>query len=412
MDFKISKSKINKILLYGSALLVIIKMLTRLNNSVLDLSYDNVYTYNFLGSNLYGKANLWAIYCLIAFFLLNGKECLMKRRDFALVLICLGTFLYWTITESMNGNLEEAICGSIPTTLCLIPLFFLYGKASGVSNIINSLSKFLSVGFLAITVVASIDTYTNLGYGIRILSSPAKDSLSMAVLSLWVYVFSGKTIEIPTKEKRIYYIKIILITVATICSVAIISRSWTIQCFILLIAYMLVSSENKKQSWKIIKIAIGLGALLLLLSFGFQELVGSLLERVGDDTRSGQYEQFFSQVQPSSLVFGNGMNATYKFNGIDYSYFDNQVFFTAFHYGILPFIALFVFLMRLLRCKLRAYSAETRKLVLQKKIITLLFTLALCGLAVYLKYDWTISIALVLMYIGSFEQDLLNEKVW
>ena len=403
MSLKISKSQINTMLLYASAVLILIKMLTRLNNGAWELSYANVYTYNFYGSNLYGEANDWSLYILLFFFIINAKDCLLRQKDFFYVIICIGSFAFWTVIELMKGSGNYVFRGSIPTTLCLIPLFFLYGSARGVREQIKNLSAFLTIGFLAITVISSIQTYGSLGYGVRILSSPAKDSLSVAMLSLWVYVFADTANNV---RKREYYFKIILISIATVCSIAIISRSWTIQCFILLVAYMLVSSEDSTQFTRVIKISIVVGVLLLVLSLNFENLINSLLGRVGEDTRSGQYEQFFSQVKMTSLIFGNGMNATYKFNGQKYSYFDNQIIFTSFHYGIVSFFVLAIFLLRVILCRVKdCYNNIMRKELVQKKIVTVLLVAALCGLSVYLKYDWTVPWALILIYLGSYEQN-------
>lgn len=169
---------------------------------------------------------------------------------------------------------------------------------------------------------------------------------------------------------------------------------------------MLVSSEDSTQFTRVIKISIVVGVLLLVLSLNFENLINSLLGRVGEDTRSGQYEQFFSQVKMTSLIFGNGMNATYKFNGQKYSYFDNQIIFTSFHYGIVSFFVLAIFLLRVILCRVKdCYNNIMRKELVQKKIVTVLLVAALCGLSVYLKYDWTVPWALILIYLGSYEQN-------
>lgn len=393
----VTVAQINKVLLLGSAFGLVLKMWVRFSGGSWVHSYANSYTFEAVENNLYGKSSMCAMWLLLAFFILNMEKCLLRKRDFLWVCLCIGTFLVWTGLELSGGKLSDILVGNIPTTLCLIPLFFLYADAPGVRESYKFLSLFLTVSFLGITIMSSIDLYTKLGYGVGILSSPAKDSLSAVMMSMWVYLFS----DLKT-SKRIYYFKIILVVAAMICSIAIVSRSWTIQCFLLLIGFMIVNSESRSQTVTTLKLAAVIGVVLVFISFAFEELVNSILLRVGEDTRTGQFEQFFSQVKPSALLLGKGMKATYKFNGVDYSYFDNQIIFSGFHYGILYFVSLAVFLLRVLRYNLFGGNRNLNGM----RLVAVFYILAMGGLSVYFKYDWTITNILPLMFLGTYADDI------
>lgn len=395
---KVSIAKINKILLFGSAFMILSRMWVRIVGGTWVYSYGNFYTFEAVGNSWYGTSSLYAQYCLIAFFLFNASRCILRKRDALWMALCVCSFVGWTFMEALNGNAYYALLGNISTLTCLVPLFFLFSNAPGVKESIKGLSVLLAVGYLSMCVYTSVDMYMKLGFGIGILNSPAKDSLSLAIIALWVYVFTEYSY---LHEKVETIIRIVLITIATICSVAILSRSWTIQCFLLLCGFLLAGSRKQNNFGKTIKLCIVIGVVLMVLSFGFENLVDSLLLRANEDTRSDQYEQFFSQVSAASLVFGKGISATYLFNGAKYQYFDNQLLYTAFHFGVLCFLPIIAFVIRVQMVSAnKNFVTVNRYKLMGRKISSVLFLMALLGLSVYLKYEFSISFAVFLMFIG------------
>jgi hypothetical protein len=83
-------------------------------------------------------------------------------------------------------------------------------------------------------------------------------------------------------------------------------------------------------------------ALLITVYLCFQEPVNEainrLFGRVFVDSRSGQYDVFFSQVSFSHLILGGGPNASWQFGTADayreYQYFDNAFLWMAFIGGL------------------------------------------------------------------------------
>ena len=136
------------------------------------------------------------------------------------------------------------------------------------------------------------------------------------------------------KRKIIYCNLLFIIAAAFITQ----SRAWVLQTLILLFVFVTVLGNRNKY----IKFLMGFLLIFIVIlgvSYVFPEITGNLFNRGVEDTRSGQYVVFFAQHSWKDLIFGLGINATYRYLGnINYSYFDNQFIFVMFHYGIFPVI--------------------------------------------------------------------------
>jgi hypothetical protein len=119
-------------------------------------------------------------------------------------------------------------------------------------------------------------------------------------------------------------------------------RGWTVQCvlaFLLLAARPLFLREAKAassllQSGVVAALALTI-AFFLLLQFKPEAIYG-WMARATEDTRTEQYQQFFSQVGVSDLLIGKGPGAGYRFgNRSNYGSFDNQYIWMLFKGGFL-----------------------------------------------------------------------------
>jgi hypothetical protein len=109
-------------------------------------------------------------------------------------------------------------------------------------------------------------------------------------------------------------------------------RGWILQCllaFLLLIARPLFLHETKAVS-KVLKNGIlavlaVVAAFFLLVQFQPAAIQG-LIDRATEDTRTGQYQAFFSQMGVFDLLTGKGPTGSYADPelGSRYEYFDNQ----------------------------------------------------------------------------------------
>lgn len=130
------------------------------------------------------------------------------------------------------------------------------------------------------------------------------------------------------------------------------------------------------------------GTALLALSLIYPEVLDSFLNRIGEDTRSNQYDIFYSQVEPASLIFGNGISAGYRYGtNSNYPFFDNQIIYLMFHFGVLAVVPL---LYVLLRCLFGSSKNS------QCKFVALFYLMAILGLSTY--YSYTINVGVVLLF--------------
>lgn len=382
-------------LLYVAVFLALIRMLIYSTRGEWLLSHGNYYSYQ-VARGHFGSVPAAAIVLLL--ILLYNSRLLLRRKDLFWVLFCIVPFTFWSIVEFGNGEGINVWLGSVPTTACLLPLFFLLGREESLSKHFKTMALILTVGYFLITLYSALDFYTSVGFGNHILFMPGKISLSFAMLCLWVYLFSDLK---KAESVKVLWFKIGLILVGLLCSLLIVSRSWSIQCVLLLAAYLMLSSDLKGKIVTIIGMIFGVLAILLFLEPYLSSVVFPLIDRVKEDTRTGQFQLFFDQVDSWRLLFGSGMNATYVFRGEEYKFFDNQFIFEAFHYGCFHLLPLLCFLFRTLRVAVgKIRDLGRRRSYLGAKFVVIAFLLAMGGLSVYFRYDWTLPTALFLMFVG------------
>jgi len=121
------------------------------------------------------------------------------------------------------------------------------------------------------------------------------------------------------------------------------TRSTIIMTVIIMLAVMFYSGKmvgSKAREYRVMLVVFVIVCILSAVTFFYAYLENSvlmLLERGAEDSRTGQYENFFSQVKISDLLLGTGPFGTYKFNGNDYAYLDGAYLFMLF-YGGLPLV--------------------------------------------------------------------------
>lgn len=120
------------------------------------------------------------------------------------------------------------------------------------------------------------------------------------------------------------------------------TRSWVLMSILLLAALFFVKSPNRIKGEEVefirLKIIVSLVIVVLIAGFLFQnELAASynmLIERLYEDTRSGQYRDFFAQVPLSDLILGRGPTGVWFFGDREYQYFDNAFLWMLFIGGL------------------------------------------------------------------------------
>lgn len=203
-------------------------------------------------------------------------------------------------------------------------------------------ASIISAGLATVSIATTHRDITE-----RWLSTP----VYYMVLLMW---YGGWTLFSFTRYQRVTHFWRFIPYVVFIClAVFTKTRSWFLMSFFLLVAFFLLNKpagENggavfahRLKSLFVLLIALSVLGLFLkdLLVASFTDFEDRALQ----DTRSGQYVQFFEDVPVSDLLLGRGPNGTWDWNGKDYQYFDNAVLWMAFIGGIptaLSYLALII----------------------------------------------------------------------
>lgn len=221
-------------------------------------------------------------------------------------------------------------------------------------------------------------------------NSTYKQFFVVVVTCMWLLCLSSQRGEYPVSRNILLFLLVLAAFITR-------SRSWLLQSILLSFASVV---RNNKQSklFKYIAGVLGIGALVIILTFLFPNITQSLLSRGFADTRSGQYVVFFSQYTIWDLLLGKGLHASYVYLGRpNYVYFDNQFMFLMFHYGMLPAAAFMVFYLTLYRGG-RSMAGGTE--ISGAKISGAFLILAFLGLSVYFQIGWQFNILLTMMQLG------------
>lgn len=283
--------------------------------------------------------------------------------------------ILWSIIN-INSGLALIYLDTPPVLLIELGILIMVFQDNDVRERVLSFVKILTVFFIGLTIydlVYFLSQYrlVRMANG-NIIEHYANALFLLAVLNS----MSGTD---KDRKKFIMYF-----AGATLCvvSVFITSRGWILQA-ILLLASMYLTTSNKSFVSKIshvILAIIGFGIIYAILSYYLNDALGYVLNRIGEDTRTSQLDDFFSQVPIWKLVLGQGPSATYYHNGGAYAYIDNIYLFWMFRYGIVPVIAYWSLFLRELFVK---KSAASKQSSLPHKTMILMWLLAMGGVCIY-----------------------------
>lgn len=327
--------------------------------------------------------------CLLLLLLglvLNGGN-----RHLILSLIALLSFVvYGAIGVLIDGvPLLDMLFGSVPLTMLLIPLFI---TASQDRDLIGRLARFAPIASatsLVLALASGLHFQIACGWGSTVGWCPARDLIALGISYLWV------TVMLSDEKSCGYLFKASLCVLSMVVAFLLAGRSWVIQSILTLLFISFSSSASTKRMRRLgFTVCVAVGAFLVLSSV-FPDAMGTFSERLNEDTRSGQYEVFFSQIDPSTLILGNGSTAGYVYGDqSNYLFFDNQLLYLAFHYGVVPVLMLLFVLMRTIALSGSGIFDAAR-------VVALLYSMALLGLSNYYSFDMNAGIVALFMSFGA-----------
>ena len=183
------------------------------------------------------------------------------------------------------------------------------------------------------------------------------------------------------------------------------SRSWLINTLVVAIVFgwRAVGSKSLHRAiiWLVVLLLVLAGiasGVWLLRPQTAQIAIEGFASRLGEDTRSGQYVDFFDDVEPEELVLGRGPNGTWYWKGVGpYHYFDNGYLWTLFIGGVptlLTYLAL-VIVPGWRSAALRRPDADSAAATL-----VILWSIALTGLSTFTLPSLTVDHFLILLFVG------------
>lgn len=319
-----------------------------------------------------------------------------KGKALLFIYLCTFVFIVWALFTISEVSMQSMLLDDVSINMILIPLFYLLGFEKSIFESARRMMPYLLVLLVILILWSSASFILQYGLSTETRTSPSKELFAVAISAYWCYALgtSGNKSSHPLFK---YMLGICLL----ICSFLIRSRSWMIQCILLL--YTIIANKPGKGSL-IRKVLAGFIVVLVFITVIhlLPNITGALFDRMGQDTRSGQYGTFFSQVDPTNLIWGQGINASYTFLGIaNYRYFDNQIIFMMFHYGVAPVVCMLGVIGGLFRKINKDHlTIEERAYVVGCRLMSCFFLAALGGLSVYYKLGWNLSTLLVFVFIG------------
>lgn len=330
-------------------------------------------------------ASLFNLIQQICFSILLLRAISKSRKANWLIISCsiFGLITYSLFAIANNeGDLTSVLFGDVPTTVFVIPLFYLLAEDPSIKLLIKKWVPFLSL-FCFIASLISILKFKYLcGFGSYIGWCPARDYFAFGISLYW------STVVLKSNDEHAYFITMGIGILACIAALMLATRSWLIQPMLVMLFATFMAKEIDKVFKRTIIVIFAAGTAFLALSFIYPEVLDSFLNRIGEDTRSNQYEIFYSQVESASLIFGNGISAGYRY-GTDsnYLFFDNQIIYLMFHFGVLAVVPLLYVLSRCL------FGSSKNS---QCKFVALFYLMAILGLSTY--YSYTINVGVVLLF--------------
>ncbi|SFT02995.1 hypothetical protein [Paenibacillus sp. BC26] len=344
-------------------------------------------------TSLSSSMSIYLLYILLIVCIWSNQK---KGKTLLIVYLCSLVFIVWGLFAFYEANLQEVLLDDVSINLILIPLFYILGYEKAIFESAKRLIPFIVVLMVGLIFWSSLSFVFQYGLSTETRTSPSKEMFAVAISAYWCY-------SLGMSESKKYHrsFKYILGICLLICAFLIRSRSWIIQCILLLYA-MLAFSAGKNALLRKIVAAFTVVLVFLLIILLLPNVTGALFDRIGQDTRSGQYDTFFSQVDATSLLWGQGRNAGYSFLGItNYRYFDNQFIYIMFHYGIVPVLCLLGVIAGLFRkINKDRFTIEEQAYIVGCRLMSFFFLTALGGLSVYFKFGWNLGTLFVLVFIG------------
>jgi hypothetical protein len=338
---------------------------------------------------IYYILRIVGIFAAIAAGILAGKHGEYRRLNglarAALWVLIIDSIIWAFIAYDMKDILSGQLFSLTGPFVWLSCILILAGMDRSVWKVLDPLIIIISY-ITAVFALKSLIIICNYLTEDRWGSAPAQYMVLLMWFAGWTFLSSWSCSGWKLCMRWFPYIVFIIGAILTR------TRSWLIMSFLLFIFFLLISKSANTIRAHVIK-KFMLFAILLTIIFTsgfliFQDQYFSaydrFMERITEDSRSEQYEAFFSQVPVTDLILGGGPKATWSEGEgkyfSEYQYLDNQYIWMAF-LGGLPTLVSYVILIIL--PGLKAYHYGARKNDAAAAVLIILWGLVCAGLGTF-----------------------------
>ena len=316
-----------------------------------------------------------------------------------LILIIFGTF--WTVLAMRGDSIVTIVKSPVSPFVLIMSVLVFVGYNERAWEITKKLVFISSIAYTFMSIFEIIRFIINFGLETRLMLSGALYGIIVVIFFMYfTLLFNDGLLK---KYKLLISIQIFLIISVTL---VLQSRSWVVHSLLLMVIFIFKLSTHYKNKTVYYLIVSLVGIVVLTLASSYLITIsGGLLDRMTDDSRTGQLEMFFSQVSFKDLMLGGGMRAGYScFGDSNYQFIDNLVIQTMFKYGIIPTVAYLTMIFVPLIYGFKHKESEARKGI----FFFVPWILIMLGFAIFVSYSNNIYNYLIYFVIGRLS--FLREK--
>jgi hypothetical protein len=352
------------------------------------------------GPLYYGTHGL-SICCVTAAGLLSaldGRWCLLDLGTRVAFYVLLSETIIWADVSYTSGEiLSSKIFGATGPFVWISVLLVVSGSDRRLWTYIEPTARVLAYAsaVLGTRTLVTLKFTTYLG---------ASRYTEYTILLLW---FGGWTLLSATRLKgwRLLprLVPVVCLIPIALCSQ---SRSLTIDSCLLVILFVLLRARENGSIIRAVPILIviclvGIVAAFMIYSIIPQTVdasVDGLNARMTEDTRSGQYTDFFAVVPVTDLILGRGPTGTWYWPSMgDYQFFDNGYLWMLFIGGV-PTLG--CYFMIVVWPAIRATGKKPRGEDAAAVSLTIIWGLCLTGLSVFTLPGVDVTNFLIVLFAG------------
>lgn len=332
---------------------------------------------------------IWAFSCIPQ---MKYFSKVVQSTVFAIVSI---SIVWMLITLTGSNTIFTIFVRQYSPYMLVFSIVLIIGRDSYTFNKCVSISKYVMLGALLLTIYHELTFMLSYGFTMRSQSSAIHIFYWDGIMSWLFWTFNTD----PKKDTLIAKVGTVLLVIAAFLSS---SRSNIIISFLCIFLFYRRNSENKKIKIGVyLSLAVTVVIAIALFNHFVPEMYSSMMDRLFSDSRGGQIEVFFQQVSFWDLLIGKGSGATYTFSRFqNFAYIDNANLVMMFRYGMIPTVGmLLLFCMAVGKAWLYRENRSWQ--------IIFIWLLVTNGFSVYLNYKVTWGYFLLWLSVGHL---LTNER--